>query len=104
VTGKHDDRHEARNRRIGVAYRLREFDAVIKRHGPVGDHDIGLLGGEDFKAAGAVFGFEDFAGAEAVQKLTDDAPHMGVIVDDQKLQTVEIDPDHGAPGSGAKKA
>ncbi len=103
MAGEHDDRHEAGDWRIRAADGFRELDAVIERHGPVGDDDVGLQRGESFETGGAVFSFEDFAGAETMQKLADDAPHMGVIVDDQKFQSVEVDPDHGAPGSGAFK-
>jgi hypothetical protein len=50
--------------------------------------------GEGFETGGAVFGFVYFAGAEAMQQRAQDAPHMRVVVDDQKAQAVEIDANH----------
>ena len=52
---------------------------------------------EGFQAGRAVFRLMDFARAEAVQQRAQDAPHMRVVVDDEKTQAVEIDADHGAP-------
>ncbi len=57
--------------------------------------------GESFEAGGAIFGFIDIARAEAVQQRAHDAPHMGVVVDDEKAQAVEIDADHKAPTADA---
>ncbi len=50
--------------------------------------------GEGFEAGGAVLGFVDFARAEAMQQRAQDSPHMRVVVDDQKTQTIEIDANH----------
>ena len=50
--------------------------------------------GEGFEAGGAVFGFVHFARAKTVQQRAQNAPHMRVVVDDQKAQPVEIDTDH----------
>src|SRR3989304_1852659 len=52
---------------------------------------------EGFQTGRAVFRLMDFARAEAVQQRAQDAPHMRVVVDDEKTQAVEIDADHGAP-------
>src|SRR5271154_2461413 len=52
--------------------------------------------GKGLEAGGAVFGFVDLSGAETVQQRAHDAPHMGVVVDDEEAQTVEIDADHKA--------
>ena len=56
--------------------------------------------GESFEAGGAVFGFVNLAGAEAVQQRSQDSPHMGVVVDDEKTQAVEIDANHRASEGG----
>ena len=62
-------------------------------------HDIRHVMGEGFEAGGAVFGFIDFARAEAMQQRAQDPPHMRVVVDDEKAQAVEIDADHTASGA-----
>ena len=64
-------------------------------------HDVGRVMGEGFKAGGAVLGFVNLAGAEAVQQRAQDSPHMGVVVDDEKTQAVEINADHRASQGGA---
>ena len=56
--------------------------------------------GEGFQAGRAVFRLIDFARAEAVQQRAQHPAHMGVVVDDEETQAVEIDADHGAPGLG----
>ena len=48
----------------------------------------------------AVFRLVDFARAEAVQQRAQNPAHMGVVVDDEETQAVEIDADHAAPGLG----
>ena len=59
--------------------------------------------GEGFEAGGAVLGLIHFAGAKAVQQRAQNAPHMRVVVDDQKAQPVEIDTDHAnSRAEGAK--
>jgi hypothetical protein len=55
--------------------------------------------GESFKAGGAVFGFVDLARTKAVEQSTHDASHVCVIVDDEKSQAIEIDPDHTTSGA-----
>ena len=94
MAGQHDDRHV----RIGVGARLadhlRQLEAVEDRHRPVGDDDVRNVMGEGFEAGGAVLRLVDFARAEAVQQRAQDAPHMGVVVDDEEAQPVEIDADH----------
>jgi hypothetical protein len=57
--------------------------------------------GKGFEAGGAVFGFIHFARAEAVQQRAQDAPHVGVVVDHEEAQAVEVDADHEAPTAGA---
>ena len=57
--------------------------------------------GEGFKAGGAVFRLVDLARAEAVQQRAQNPAHMGVVVDDEETQAVEIDADHDAPGPRA---
>ena len=57
--------------------------------------------GEGFEPGGAVLGLVDFARAEAVQQRAQDAPHMRVVVDDEKAQPIEIDADHAC--SNAKR-
>ena len=52
--------------------------------------------GEGFEAGGAVLGFVHFARAEPVQQRAQDAPHVRVVVDDEKAQAIEIDADHAA--------
>ena len=42
--------------------------------------------------------------AEAVQQRPQDAAHMGVVVDDEEAQLVEVDPDHERPGMPANGA
>ena len=42
----------------------------------------------------AVFRLVHFARAEAVQQRAHNAPHMRVVVDDEKTQPVEIDTNH----------
>ncbi len=54
--------------------------------------------GKGFEAGGAVFRLIDLACAEAVQQRAQDAPHVGVVVNDEKAKAVEIDADHKAPG------
>ena len=49
------------------------------------------------RPGGAVFRLVDFARAKAVQQRAQNPPHMGVVVDDEETQAVEIDADHGAP-------
>ena len=39
------------------------------------------------------------ARAKAVQQRADNAPHVGVVVDHEEAQAIEIDADHGALGS-----
>ena len=73
-----------------------ELEPVEDRHRPVGDHDVGHVVGEGLEAGRAVLGLIDFARAEAMQQRAHDAPHMGVVVDDEEAQAVEIDADHGA--------
>ena len=60
--------------------------------------------GEGFEAGGAVFGLVHFARAEAMQQRAQNAPHMRIVVDDQKAQPVEIDTDHANSGAAAAKA
>ena len=59
--------------------------------------------GEGVEAGGAVLGLIDVARAEAMQQRADDAPHMGVVVDHEEAQAVEIDADHGASTSRATR-
>ena len=59
--------------------------------------------GEGVEAGRAVLGLIDVARAEAMQQRADDAPHMGVVVDDEEAQAVEIDADHGAPKGRAMR-
>jgi hypothetical protein len=51
---------------------------------------------EGLQAGGAVLGLVDFTRAEAVQQLVHDAPHVHVVVNDEKAQAMEFDADHGA--------
>jgi hypothetical protein len=39
-----------------------------------------------------------------VQQRTQDAPHVRVVVDDEKTQAVEIDADHPASPAGRRSA
>ena len=48
------------------------------------------------ETGGAVFSLVDFARAEAMQQRAQDAPHMRVVVDDEKAKPIEIDAKHGA--------
>ena len=83
----------------GLADHLREFEPVEDRHRPVGDHDVGDVMGERLEAGRAVFRLIDLARAEAVQQRAQDAAHVRVVVDDEETQPVEVDADHGAPGT-----
>ena len=56
--------------------------------------------GEGVEPGRAVLGLVDVARAEAVQQRADDAPHVGVVVDDEETQAVEIDADHSASAAG----
>ena len=55
--------------------------------------------GEGVETRRAVLGLVDVARAEAVQQRADDAPHVGVVVDDEETQAIEIDANHGASRS-----
>ncbi len=94
MAGEHDDRHIGIGVGAGLADHLRQFQAVEDRHHPVGEDDIRHVMGEGFETGGAVFGFIDFARAEAVQQRAQDPPHMRVVVDDEKTQAIEVDADH----------
>ena len=50
--------------------------------------------GEGFEPRGPVLGLVDFARAEAVQQRAQDAAHVRIVVDDEKAELVEVDPDH----------
>ena len=50
-----------------------------------------------FEADGAIFGLHDLARAKAMQNRAHDLAHVGVVVDDEETQAVEIDADHAAP-------
>lgn len=56
--------------------------------------------GECFQAGRAVFRLMHFARAEAVQQSAQHAAHVGVVVDDEETQAVEVDANHAAPGAG----
>ena len=56
--------------------------------------------GEGLESGRAIFRLIDFARTESVQQRAQNPAHMGVVVDDEETQAVEIDPDHGAPGFG----
>jgi hypothetical protein len=56
--------------------------------------------GEGFQTGGAVFRFVDLARAKAMQQGAQNSAHVGVVVDDEKTQPVEVDADHGTPGFG----
>ena len=58
--------------------------------------DIRAVVGEGFQAGRAVFRLMHFACVEAVQERAQHPAHMGVVVDDEKTQAIEIDVDHGA--------
>ena len=60
-------------------------------------HDVGHVMGEGVEAGRAVLGLIDLARAEAMQQRADDAPHVGVVVDDEEAQAIEIDANHDAP-------
>ena len=51
---------------------------------------------EGFEPGRAVFGLVDVARAKAVQQGADNAPHVGIVVDHEETQAVEIDPNHSA--------
>ena len=104
VAGEHDDGGVGVRVGAGLADHLRELEPVENRHRPVGQHDVGHEVGERLEAGRAVFRFVYFAGAEAVQQRAQDAPHMRVVVDDQKSQPVEIDANHGRSSSGRRPA
>jgi hypothetical protein len=97
VTGDHDDRRERVGVGAGLADHLGELEPVENRHRPVGQHDVGQEVGECVETGGAVLGLVDFARAEAMQQRADDPPHVSVVVDDEKTQTVEVDANHAAP-------
>ena len=90
MPGEHDDRHVWIGVGAGLADHLGEFEPVEDRHRPVGDHDVGQVLGEGFQARRAVFRLVHFARAEAVQQSAQHPAHMGVVVDDEKTQAVEI--------------
>ena len=98
VAGHHDDRHERIGVGAGLPDHLGQFETVEDRHRPVGHHDVGDVMGEGVEAGGAVLGLVDVARAEAVQQRAHDAPHVGIVIDDEETQAVEVDADHGAPG------
>ena len=52
--------------------------------------------GKGFEAGGAVLGLVHLTGAETMQQCAHNAPHVRVVVDDQKAQAIEIDSDHAA--------
>ena len=97
MTGQHDDGHEG----IGVGARLADFlrqrGPVEGRHFPVAQDDVGQVVGESLEPGGAVLGLVDLACAEAMQQRADNAPHMGVVIDDEEPQAIEIDANHGDP-------
>jgi hypothetical protein len=103
MAGEHDDRHVGIGVGAGLADHLRQFQAVEDRHEPVGEHDIRHVVGEGLEAGGAVFRFIDLAGAEPRAHGAQDAAHMGIVVDDEKTQALEIDADH-AHSRGAASA
>jgi hypothetical protein len=49
---------------------------------------------ESLQARSAILGFVHFAGAEAMEQRAQNAPHMRIVIDDQKAQPIEIDADH----------
>jgi hypothetical protein len=102
MAGEHDDRHVGIGVGAGLADHLRQFQAVEDRHEPVGEHDIRHVVGEGLEAGRAVFGFIHFARTESVQQRAQDAPHMCVVVDDEKTQPIEIDADHTASRGGRR--
>jgi len=51
---------------------------------------------EGFEPGRAILRLVDVACAKSVQQRAQDAPHMRVVVDDQKTKLVEIDADHDA--------
>ena len=100
MAGEHNDRHVDIGVGAGLADHLREFESVEDRHGPIGDNDIGNVVGKRFQPGRAVVGFINFACTETVQQRAQNPAHMGVVVDDEETQAVEIDADHGAPSLG----
>jgi len=95
MAGQHDDRHVGVRIGARLADHVGKLEAVEDRHRPIGDHDVGVEIGEGFEARRAVFGFVDLARAKSVQEGAQDAAHVGIIVDDQEAQPIEIDAYHG---------
>jgi hypothetical protein len=95
MSGQHDDR------RVGVALgvrlpdHLRQFETVEDRHRPVGDDDVGHVVAVHFERGGAILGLIGFARAERMQQRAQDAPHVRIVVANQKSQLVEVDAIHG---------
>jgi hypothetical protein len=50
--------------------------------------------GEGLQARSAILGFVYFARAESMQQRAQNAPHMRIVINDQKAQAIEIDADH----------
>ncbi len=50
--------------------------------------------GEGFEACRTIFRFVNFASTSAMQQRAHNAPHVRVVVDDQKAQTIEVDANH----------
>src|SRR5260370_25273824 len=94
MAGQYYDRRERIGAGAGLADHLDELQTVKERHLPVEEYDVGVVLAEQFEAAGAIFGFDHVAGAEAVQERPQDPAHMEIVVDDEKPQLVEIDVNH----------
>ena len=62
----------------------------------------GEVMGEGFETGRAVLRLVHLARAEPVQQRAEDAPHMRIVVDDEKAQPVEVDADHGRSQTRAR--
>ena len=102
MAGQHDDRHVGIGVGAGLTDHLGQFEPV-----EVGiTQSVRMMSGIEWVKASrpvAVLGFIDFAGAEAVQQRAQDAPHMGVVVDDEETQTIEVDANHAPSAAAARR-
>ena len=64
----------------------------------------GTIVRERLETGRAVFGLVDFARAEAMQQRAQDAPHMRIVVDDEKAKSIEIDTKHATTEGPGRRA
>jgi len=70
---------------VVCADRAQQVDSVHVRHVPVGNDEVEPVAAQLCERAEAVFGLIDVVESEFLEKIADDSPHGGEIVDHEKL-------------------